>query len=291
MKGRMKTSEEKNWSIVRNRVCIRALLIFLGVVMMQVISYMICAIAVMLYGTLTGQDGLAIFSGLAGTEMSAVFTVWISLLSAVFSAIWCGILYRKSDWREENFDCRKAFSLKNILMICSVGVGGCLLLTMLLSFLAMLIPQAFTSYNAIMENLSDSSMLLTVIYVLLIGPVSEELIFRGAILDRFYLAFPFLAANAMQAALFGLYHMNLIQGAYAFCLGFVLGLIRRVTGSILLSMISHILFNATSYALDFFFPAEYEIQFWQNALLLAAGVFLSIYGLKTLWQRYREIQG
>ena len=240
MKNNNWQKEEQNWKIVRNRMCIRAMLIFLGIILMQVLAYMICTVAVMIYAMVSGHNTLVLFTDMAGTKMSNSFLMWISLVSALLSIIWCGILYKRSDWREEKFDYKKAFSMKNVLAVCGVGIGGCLILTMLLSFLAMLFPQGFTAYNTMMEGLTDSSVLVTVIYVLLVGPIAEELIFRGAILDRFYLAFPFLLANALQALLFGLYHMNLIQGLYAFCLGFVLGLIRHVTGSILISMLCHI---------------------------------------------------
>lgn len=279
-----------NWKIVRNRVCIRALLIFLGVVLMQMLAYMICVAGRTAIAVLTGRDGLIELAGLANTEEMGKFMVWVSLVSALLSMVWCGILYKKSDWREEQFDYRKAFCRKNVLAVCGTGVGGCIVLTLFLSFLAMLIPQAFSAYNMIMENLTDTSMAVTLVYVLLVGPVSEELIFRGAILDRFYLAFPFLLANLLQAALFGIYHMNLIQGIYALCLGFVLGIIRQVTGSILASMLTHILFNSTSFGLGLIFPADAEMQAWKVVLLILFGLALCIFSLKYLWKEYKEVE-
>ena len=56
-------------------------------------------------------------------------------------------------------------------------------------------------------------------------------------------ALPFWAANLMQAVLFGIFHMNWIQGIYAFVLGLVLGWICEKGGSIYFSMFFHILFN------------------------------------------------
>ena len=106
-------------------------------------------------------------------------------------------------------------------------------------------------------------------YVLLIGPISEELIFRGAILDRLYLAFPFWAANLLQALLFGIYHMNLVQGIYAFVLGAVLGLVRVSVGTIFASIGTHIIFNATSYVLQLVFPSGQKIS-----IVIFAGVYL-----------------
>lgn len=280
--------QEENWKIVRNRVCIRALLIFLGVVLMQVFAYMVCVVGMTVFAFLTGGDGFSKLAGLVSAEELGRFMVWVSLVSALFSMIWCGILYKKSTWREEAFDYRQAFCLKNVLAICGTGVGGCIVLTMFLSFLAMMIPQAFSSYNAIMENLTDTSMMVTLIYVLLVGPASEELIFRGAILDRFYLAFPFLLANVLQAVLFGVYHMNLIQGIYAFCLGFVLGMIRQVTGSILASILTHILFNSTSFVLDLLFPADRELQIGQVVILILAGLVICVLSLGHFWKETKN---
>jgi hypothetical protein len=164
-------------------------------------------------------------------------------------------------------------------------------LTLLLNVLAAMLPHAFEAYSELMEPLMDGSVRLTVLYVLLIGPVSEELIFRGALLDRFHLAFPFLAANALQAALFGIYHMNLTQGVYAFCLGFVLGLIRYVTGSILANMLAHILFNATSYALDLFFPAGQAAQLAAIAAGAVLGCAWFVWSLRYLWKAAKRKEG
>ena len=120
-----------------------------------------------------------------------------------------------------------------------------------------------------MSNFSTSSPWLTYCYVLLIGPISEELIFRGAILDRLYLAFPFWTANLLQALLFGIYHMNLVQGIYAFVLGAVLGLVRVSTGTISASIGTHIIFNATSYVLQLVFPSGKKIS-----IVIFVGVYL-----------------
>lgn len=280
-------NDKKNWRIVRNRVCIRALLIFLGIILMQVLAYMICMVGMTLYGMAKGESTLSMLSELSDLQEGTLLLIWVSLISALLSAVWCGILYRKSDWREKNFDYQKAFGIKNVLAICGTGIGGCVVLTMLLSVLAELVPDAFTMYNALMENLVDRSVIVTLIYVLLVGPVSEELIFRGALLDRFYLAFPFLVANLLQAALFGLYHMNLIQGLYALCLGFVLGVVRQVTGSILGSMAAHILFNTTSYGLDYLFPTEQDLSAWKLGLLVLVGLLAVACSFWYFWKVLR----
>ena len=54
---------------------------------------------------------------------------------------------------------------------------------------------------------------------------------------------PFAAANAIQAAGFGLFHMNPVQGAYAFLIGLALGYVARRCGSLLPAMALHAVFN------------------------------------------------
>ena len=81
------------------------------------------------------------------------------------------------------------------------------------------------------------------LYSVLLAPVCEELIFRGTTMHLARRALPFWLANTMQALLFGLFHMNWIQGIYAFALGLVLGYVCEKGGSIYYSILLHILFN------------------------------------------------
>lgn len=210
--------------------------------------------------------GVKIFSGesysllmLEISEMlkgSSNYLMWISAISAILSMIWCLILYRRSSWRVENFSYKEVFSKENIAGIFAAGVGGCVCLTVFLSVLMSVFPKAFESYNQLMTNFDSDTGVLTLVYVLFIGPISEEVIFRGAIFDRFYLAFSFWVANTLQAMLFGIYHMNIVQGIYAFLLGMLLGMIIYSTGSILCSIATHIIFNSTSYIVQILFGGD-----------------------------------
>ena len=83
------------------------------------------------------------------------------------------------------------------------------------------------------------------------------------------MAFPLWSANLLLALLFGIYHMNLVQGIYAFVLGAVLGLVRVSTGTIFASIGTHIIFNATSYVLQLVFPSGQKIS-----IVIFAGVYL-----------------
>jgi membrane protease YdiL (CAAX protease family) len=58
---------------------------------------------------------------------------------------------------------------------------------------------------------------------------------------------PFTAANIIQAAVFGIYHLNVIQGAYAFLLGMILGYVANKYKSITASILLHMAVNSSSY--------------------------------------------
>ena len=57
---------------------------------------------------------------------------------------------------------------------------------------------------------------------------------------------PFMAANVLQAVLFGIYHMNLIQGVYAFVLGMILGFTAEYFHSIWAAVLLHACVNGSA---------------------------------------------
>lgn len=246
--------ERDQLKLLRVRSMIQVVLVFLSVLLIQ------------LMGTLLWTGVCMI---LHYTPEHSIMLQQISILSSVFIILWCGHLYRQSAWRVHPFDYRKAFSVKTVSCLVLIGMGGCTVVTFLVTIISGLLPQLFVHYNKIMSQFGQGEMVWILLYALLFGPIAEELVFRGAILDQLHLAFPFWMANLLQAALFGLYHMNLIQGLYAFAWGILLGLIRQAMGSILANSLAHMLFNSTNYLLNWMFPSGEPVS-----LPLYVGTFL-----------------
>lgn len=264
------------WTKIQVRQTIGALGLFLSVLIIQIF-------AAVLTIALSGVTGI--------TPNSPDYVMFVSMLSALMAALWAGYWYHRSDWRQRDFSYRNALNLRQIVALLSVAVGGCVFISITLTIWQNVFPGQFQKYSNVMSNFSISSPWLTYCYVLLIGPISEELIFRGAIMDRLYLAFPFWAANLLQALLFGIYHMNLVQGIYAFVLGAVLGLVRVSTGTILAAIGTHIVFNATSYVLQQLFPSGQKISIVVFAVIYLAATLLFADGLwytKNKYERSKE---
>lgn len=105
-------------------------------------------------------------------------------------------------------------------------------------------PDWWHSYEQLIESsgLSETNFLI-VTYSIFLAPICEELIFRGVTMRSFCRAVPFWLANICQAILFGVFHMNIVQGIYAFVLGLLLGYLCEKGGSIYYSIFFHMLFN------------------------------------------------
>ena len=86
--------------------------------------------------------------------------------------------------------------------------------------------------------------ILWAVATLILPPIVEETIFRGLILQYLGRAGAgFVVANLIQAVLFGVFHMNLVQGIYTALLGFLLGWLAYRYDSILVPMLLHAIFN------------------------------------------------
>ncbi len=259
--------------------CKNALVIFLGVILVQMIVYILAVVGVVAWGIINGisyTESVKNMDMIVNQEQG--FVMWMSVFSALISMIWCSRLYKKSTWREESINYKEVFSKENIMALTGVAIGGCIVVSFILTVLASWFPAAFKSYSQTMDNFDASGGIIVMVYTIVIGPAAEEFIFRGAIFDRLYLGFDFWRANMLQALLFALYHMDIVQGIYAFIMGIVLGMVLKATGSIITAIITHILFNATSYIISVVFNGKNELQivFWIvlifSVISLTAGI-------------------
>ena len=83
---------------------------------------------------------------------------------------------------------------------------------------------------------------LSILVVVVIGPVLEELFFRKYIIDR-TVKYGEKTAILFSGLCFGMFHMNLFQFFYAFGLGLIFGYIYVRTGKVIYSTIMHMIIN------------------------------------------------
>lgn len=141
----------------------------------------------------------------------------------------------------------KLFSIKNILLLALVAVGCQFTVIGLMDLILPYFKDIAEGYNELMEEFMKGNPILIFISTVILAPISEELIFRGVIMKKASRIAPFAVANIIQALLFGIAHMNIVQGVYAFGGGLAMGYVAHKYKTIKASMIFHLIFNGVSY--------------------------------------------
>ena len=96
--------------------------------------------------------------------------------------------------------------------------------------------------NNVFDAIMGTDIVTEFIFMVILGPVVEELVFRKLLIDR-TLIFGDRAAIFISALAFGLFHGNFGQFIYAFTLGIIFGYVYIRTGNILVTMGLHALMN------------------------------------------------
>jgi len=103
----------------------------------------------------------------------------------------------------------------------------------------------FEEHAELMGMVLGNDLFMEILAIAAGAAIIEELIFRGMILRRFLERTRLKPAYAviLQALLFGVIHMNFLQGFYAFVLGIILGLVYIWVRSIWAPIMLHFTFN------------------------------------------------
>lgn len=179
---------------------------------------------------------------------------------------------------------RRAFSPRALLIVLVVVVGLNFGINCLMQMVYVEAPQLLEDYMKLMENSGLGTNFWANAAAVILAPLGEELIFRGV---AFYYACKavsgmknprtaFWIANCIQALLFGIYHLNLVQGLYAFFIGLALGYLRQKYHSLLPGMLAHLLFNGMSVVLGEVIYAWIPEQALWYGLLGAAGIAVTL---------------
>ena len=192
--------------------------------------------------------------------------------------------------------------VKSLAILLLVGVSAQFLVGCLLGFVEMLFPEAMAEYAELMEDTSVGVFaIVSALSIAVLAPINEEIVCRGVMLEcamramspgwnatdgaryRAVSARAFWIANTLQALAFGVLHMNLIQGSYAFVLGAVLGWVFWRTGTLRYPIILHFAMNASSYLVEPLYPLLSVVPTGLVIVFAAVMFALGIRGFGRLW--------
>lgn len=210
------------------------------------VYYLLFIAAIFLFGIgPVMKDKSYDFSDLMELTQNMDFNAIAMIIFSFCCIIVFGIWYKKRCGGTFRISLKKNFHLLEITGLVLLVPGIQYLSAMIAGVISMIFPSWLEIYEEMLETagLGENITVIMFIYSVLMAPVSEELIFRGVTLRIAQRALPFGLANVLQAALFGLFHMNPLQGCYTFIIGLILGYIVHKGGTIYHVIFFHLLFN------------------------------------------------
>lgn len=186
----------------------------------------------------------------------------------------------------------KALPLKKVVMLIFAGLSLVSLNALTVVGISMLFPDAYDLHVENMMGLTSSGGWLMVVSVGLAAPFIEEIMFRGLITNELDRVMSYKWIIFVQALLFGIYHMNIVQGIYTFILAIFMGYALHWTGSIWAPLIIHIVNNMSSVIMSEFVDSTSDIvNIGFGIWILASLFFVLPYTLKYLYRtRIEEIE-
>ncbi len=183
-------------------------------------------------------------------DVSIFATLGYHVLSIPIFGLW----YYFGCGRPKAVSVRKVLSIKDILIVTVGGACLCLFANGFMLLMEFVAPKMVEQYMQLMEMAGMGTNVLTIIAAVILAPIGEEILCRGLI---FYYArkvtlgmknqtVAFWIANTIQALLFGIMHMNILQGSYAFALGLGIGLLYKKYNSLYPCMLAHFVVNFLS---------------------------------------------
>ncbi len=264
--------------------------LIITIVLQNLVSIPICgitAIAVLIKNNHTQISLDELINELLSIWSTGPFIIFVSMTYAIAALVIFGFWYRKKlAANQERVAVKAAFDLRIVFALLLLSFGLQYVIGYLMNFIGMLRPDWMQSYTELIDTAGIGTLSpLTIIYAVIIAPISEELIFRGVTLGYAKKIMPVTGAVCLQAVLFGIFHMNMIQGIYAAFLGLFIGYLKEAGGSIAIPIVFHAFFNIFgSFAGDSMYyhmeqPFFFLLWLTVGVLLTYAGIFLFQYGI------------
>ncbi len=208
------------------------------VALVAAIGVSIIAVALAASRGVTGQDELIAATSTLWAIMATILVSQIGMLTVVVFAWWC----TGSPFRERIGITAPRVSVRDaVTLILAGGVPFALAIGV-----AMCLP-SMGGADAVVAVWTDSSAIESIVWVVVIGlfpGVVEEMLFRGMIQRSFRRRYSPVVAILLTSFLFALLHIDPPAMGLAFTLGLWLGVVAWRTGSIVLTVLTHLIINS-----------------------------------------------
>lgn len=172
-----------------------------------------------------------------------------------------------------------ADSWKMIVIGLGVAGFGNYIVSFLLAIIGHLpsIGNTLEQFNQAFQMTSKFDFLLMLVGVVILAPISEEILFRGIVFEKLKSSFYLELSIILSGLIFGIYHMNILQGINTFIMGIVLAYVYYYRKNIVDSILIHMVNNF--FALTAGLNETYAVFM---SILSTIAIFISIKYLKEL---------
>lgn len=190
-------------------------------------------------GRMKGLDGqsLSVYNQMMGASHTEIILIAADLLIIAVLIGWFGS--RKMNIPQA-LEMRKV-GLSRIGLAFTVGIALAFVLSYAMTFAYELFPSTMEEYS---EHMSTEENPITYLLSgIVLAPVVEELLFRAISVKYLDRVLPRALSIFLVAGVFGLMHLNIVQGLYAGTLGALLGCLFFAYRSVWVPMALHFGFN------------------------------------------------
>ncbi len=273
--------------IIKGLGLLLPLLLALGIELVASVFCVIVFYQAYLYHELAGLSSLGDITGAMDTVMANMpmpsaglmqfMFYMIQLLWTVCFYFWYSELRRKEGPTEPGIVTGiRHWSMKGAAVIFILSVGYSITTGGLLELILPNFEDVMEKYNELMEIVVTGNPFMIFVSTVILAPLSEEFIFRGIIMKKAMKFSSFMVANILQALLFGIFHLNIVQGIYAFGIGLGLGYVAYKFKSVWAAVLMHLFFNGLSFVIPV--PA----QQWILPVYVVVGIILIAVALRQL---------
>jgi membrane protease YdiL (CAAX protease family) len=202
--------------------------------------------------------GLFAYAAMTGGRASAMVrfqelmaSTWVLLvmlgMTMVMNAAGLGIClyFSRTPLRERLALYRGRISAAGYVVFALGAASISILCGLLISWLAIPSP-TLDSITGMVQGASPLQLVLSFVLISVVGPVLEELIFRGYIQTRLVQRHGPLLGILIASLFFGIFHMDVMQGGFAVLLGLFLGTLTHRARSLYPAIVCHVAVNALS---------------------------------------------
>ena len=210
-------------------------------------------------------------------EMFSYITTVGTISTGIVFPLWYFLRYGRKNKKTAGELIHHTFDAKKTSLYIIFALFCYSFSIILMELEVVLFPKSAEFINTTIGNMFGANQLLMAFTTILFAPLGEECLFRGIFFKKAGNYLTPLFVVIISSIMFGVFHMNIIQGLYVQAFALLCGYVTYKTDSVLPAIFIHAIYNGTNF-IKLLIPEvlSNSILFWIAfaVILLAVGIVL-----------------